>query len=47
VAANRPVIEDLLGDLGLATQNLGVFLQELKNQPQSVVWGKPAQGRKP
>lgn len=47
VAANRPVLEDLLGDLGLATQNLGVFLQELKNQPQSVVWGKPAQGRKP
>lgn len=47
VASNRPVIEDLLGDLGLATQNLGVFLQELKNQPQSVVWGKPAQGRKP
>ncbi len=47
VAANRPVIEDLLGDLGHAVQNLGVFLQELKNQPQSVVWGKPAQGRKP
>ncbi|MFM1918749.1 MAG: hypothetical protein RLZZ303_383 [Candidatus Hydrogenedentota bacterium] len=46
VATNRPVLEDLLGDLALAVQNLGVFMQELKNQPQSVVWGKPALGRK-
>ncbi len=47
VATNRPVLEDLVGDLAQAVRNLGVFMQELKNQPQSVVWGKPAQGRKP
>jgi ABC-type transporter Mla subunit MlaD len=47
VATNRPVLENLLGDLGQVVQNLNVFMQEIKTQPQSIVWGKPAQGRKP
>jgi hypothetical protein len=41
------VLENLLGDLGQVVQNLNVFMQEIKTQPQSIVWGKPAQGRKP
>lgn len=47
VSTNRPVLEDLLGDLGQVIQNLSVFMQDLKTQPQSIVWGRPAQGRKP
>ena len=46
IESNRPGIEDLLGDLGVASQQLNAFLQELKHQPQSVIWGKPEQGRR-
>lgn len=43
---NRPAIEDLIGDLGRTIQNLNVLLEELKSQPQSVLFGKPESGRK-
>ena len=46
VEQNRPMLEDLLGDLGVASQNLNLFLQQLNQQPQSVIWGKPEQGRR-
>jgi len=46
VDQNRPMLEDLLGDLGVASQNLNLFLQQLNQQPQSVIWGKPEQGRR-
>lgn len=43
---NRPAIEDLIGDLGRTIQNLNVLLEELKTQPQSIIFGKPESGRK-
>ncbi|MBI1319084.1 MAG: MCE family protein [Candidatus Hydrogenedens sp.] len=46
VEQNRPSLEDLLGDLGVAAQNLNLFMQQLNQQPQSVIWGKPEQGRR-
>lgn len=44
--ANRPTIEDMLDDLAGTMENLNAFMQILKNQPQSILWGKPAEGRK-
>ncbi len=43
---NRPAIEDLIGDLGRTIQALNVLLDELKTQPQSVLFGRPESGRK-
>lgn len=43
---NRPMLEDMLGDLGKTVNNLNVLLNNLKNNPESVLWGKPAVGRK-
>jgi len=43
---NRPVLEDMIGDLGKTVNNLNVFLGMLKNNPESFLWGKPQQGRK-
>lgn len=44
--ANRPMLEDMLGDLGKTVNSLNVLLNNLKNHPESVLWGKPAVGRK-
>lgn len=46
LSQNRPVLEDMLGDLGKTVSNLNVLLNNLKNNPESVLWGKPAVGRK-
>lgn len=46
VHQNRPAIEDLIGDLGHTIQSLNVLLEELKTHPQSILFGKPATGRK-
>ncbi|MCF6285549.1 MAG: MlaD family protein [Candidatus Hydrogenedentes bacterium] len=43
---NRPAIEDLIGDLGHTVQALNVLLDDLKSQPQSVLFGRPETGRK-
>ncbi len=43
---NRPALEDMLNDLGKTVNNLNVLLGNLKNHPESVLWGKPAEGRK-
>jgi len=43
---NRVVLENMLGDLGVTVRNLNTFVNTLKNQPQSVVWGKPQEGRR-
>jgi len=43
---NRPAIEDLIGDLGHTIQALNVLLDDLKSQPQSVLFGRPETGRK-
>lgn len=43
---NRPVLEDMVGDLGRTVNNLNVLLGNLKSHPESVLWGKPAEGRK-
>lgn len=43
---NRPAIEDLIGDLGHTIQALNVLLDDLKSQPQSVLFGRPEVGRK-
>lgn len=43
---NRPAIEDLIGDLGTTIQSLNVLLDELKSNPQSVLFGRPESGRK-
>lgn len=43
---NRPVLENMIGDLGKTVSNLNVLLGTLKNNPESVLWGKPAVGRK-
>lgn len=45
--ANRPALEDMLGDLNKTVTNLNGLLGTLKNNPQSVLWGKPLEGRKP
>jgi len=43
---NRPAIEDLIGDLGTTIQSLNVLLEELKSNPQSVLFGRQESGRK-
>ncbi len=43
---NRPAIEDLIGDLGTTIQSLNVLLDELKSNPQSVLFGRQESGRK-
>jgi phospholipid/cholesterol/gamma-HCH transport system substrate-binding protein len=43
---NRPVIEGMLTDLNKAVRNINALLHTLKQQPQAVLWGKPAEGRK-
>lgn len=45
--ANRPTLEDMLGDLNKTVTNLNGLLGTLKNNPQAVLWGKPLEGRKP
>jgi len=45
--ANRPALEDMLGDLGKTVTSLNGLLGTLKNNPQSIMWGKPLEGRKP
>ncbi len=43
---NRPVLEDMINELDSTLLNLDAFMQLLKNQPQSVLWGKPINGRR-
>jgi len=43
---NRVILENMLGDLGVTVRNLNTLVNTLKNQPQSVVWGKPQEGRR-
>ena len=43
---NRPAIEDLIGDLGTTIQSLNVLLEELKANPNSVLFGRQESGRK-
>ena len=46
VQYNRPALEDLIGDLGNTIRNLSVLLEELKSNPQSVLFGRPETGRR-
>ena len=46
VENNRPVLEDMINELDSTLRNLDAFMQMLKNQPQSVLWGKPNTGRR-
>lgn len=43
---NRPALENMIGDLDKTVTNLNVLLGTLKNHPESVLWGKPLEGRK-
>lgn len=46
VQYNRPAIDDVIGDLGNTIQSLNVLLEELKTNPQSVLFGRQESGRK-
>ncbi|MBI2423694.1 MAG: MCE family protein [Candidatus Hydrogenedentes bacterium] len=45
IQAKGPALEEAIGDLGVTVRSLNSLLEELKRHPQSVIWGKPEEGR--